>query len=54
MWAQIAEGALARKARDPSQAAQMDAKLTTGRFFVERMLPETSLRLQRIETARPR
>ncbi len=50
MWAQIAEGALARKARDPSQAAQMDAKLTTGRFFVERMLPETSLRLQRIET----
>ena len=50
MWAQIAEGALARKARDPSQAALMDAKLTTGKFFMERMLPETGLRLERIMT----
>ena len=50
MWARIAEGALARKARDPSQAAQMDGKITTGKFFVERMLPETELRLARIST----
>ena len=50
MWARIAEGALARKARDPSQAERMDAKLTTGKFFVERMLPETGLRLARIMT----
>ncbi|MDE2362442.1 MAG: acyl-CoA dehydrogenase C-terminal domain-containing protein [Hyphomicrobiales bacterium] len=50
MWAQIAEGALARKAREPSQAVLMDAKLTTGKFFAERMLPETGLRLDRIVT----
>jgi len=50
MWARIAEGAQARKARDGSQAAAMDAKLTTGRFYMERMLPETSLRLARINT----
>ncbi len=50
MWARIAEGALARKARDPSQTGRMDAKLTTGKFFVERMLPETGLRLTRIMT----
>ena len=50
MWAQIAEAAMARKARDASQTAAMDAKLTTGKFFMERMLPETSLRLARINT----
>jgi hypothetical protein len=26
----------------------MDAKLTTGKFFMERMLPESSVRLARI------
>jgi hypothetical protein len=50
MWAKMAEAALARKARDPSQAARMDAKLATGKFFMERMLPETGLRLERIST----
>ena len=50
MWARIAEGAQARKAADSSQAPVMDAKLTTGRFFMERMLPETGLRLARINT----
>jgi hypothetical protein len=28
----------------------MDAKLTTGRFYMERILPETALRLARIST----
>ena len=32
-----------------TQIEAMDAKLTTGRFFMERMLPETRLRLIRIE-----
>jgi hypothetical protein len=44
MWARIAEAALA-KAED----AAMKAKLTTGRFFAERMLPETAAHLARIE-----
>jgi acyl-CoA dehydrogenase len=44
MWARIAEAALAK----PDDAA-MKAKLVTGRFFAERMLPETSAHLARIE-----
>ena len=44
MWARIAKAASA-KAGD----ARMEAKLVTGRFFMERMLPETSLRLARIK-----
>ena len=50
MWARIAEGAQARKAADASQATAMDAKLMTGKFYMERMLPETGLRLARINT----
>lgn len=48
MWVKIAAAALGARAREPERAAQMDAKLTTGRFFMERMLPETGLRLARI------
>jgi acyl-CoA dehydrogenase len=44
MWARIAEAALAK----PDDAA-MKAKLVTGRFFAERMLPETAAHLARIE-----
>ncbi|GJE27862.1 acyl-CoA dehydrogenase C-terminal domain-containing protein [Methylobacterium organophilum] len=44
MWARIAKAAL-DKAGDP----RMEAKLVTGRFFMERMLPETALRLTRIK-----
>ena len=44
MWARIAEAALAK----PDDAT-MKAKLVTGRFFVERMLPETAAHLARIE-----
>ena len=60
MWARMAKAALAKAASveraeaghgDGAAAAAkwMDAKLTTGRFFMERMLPETRLRLIRIE-----
>ena len=50
MWAQIAKAALAKKAAGNGQAALMDAKLITGKFFVERMLPETAAHLARITT----
>ncbi|HEY0291938.1 MAG TPA: acyl-CoA dehydrogenase C-terminal domain-containing protein, partial [Hansschlegelia sp.] len=45
MWALIAKAALAKKAEG---ADVMDAKLMTGRFFMERCLPETATRLARI------
>ena len=47
MWARIAKAALARIAQGPSP--EMDDKLVTGRFYMERMLPETALRLVRIK-----
>jgi alkylation response protein AidB-like acyl-CoA dehydrogenase len=50
VWARIAKAALAKKAADPSQASRMDAKLTVGKFYMERMMPETALRLARLTT----
>ncbi len=49
MWGRIAKAALARKA-DGGDVARWDAKLVTGRFFMERTLPETALRLARIRS----
>jgi acyl-CoA dehydrogenase len=48
MWARIAKAAQARKAEGTGAAAAMDAKLATGRFYMERLLPETATRLARI------
>jgi acyl-CoA dehydrogenase len=46
MWAQIAKAARAKLANGADGAAdRFNAKLTTGRFFMERMLPETGARL---------
>jgi alkylation response protein AidB-like acyl-CoA dehydrogenase len=50
MWVKIAQAAMEKKSREPHEAARMDAKLLTARFYMERMLPETSLRLMRIST----
>ncbi|WP_375408413.1 acyl-CoA dehydrogenase C-terminal domain-containing protein [uncultured Methylobacterium sp.] len=47
MWGRIAKAAIARKAEGASDL--MDAKLVTGRFYMERMLPETAMRLVRIK-----
>jgi hypothetical protein len=47
MWCRIVQAALVRLAADTS-AARMRDKLVTGRFFVERMLPETAVHLARI------
>ncbi|MFE1600279.1 acyl-CoA dehydrogenase C-terminal domain-containing protein [Methylobacterium sp. ID0610] len=48
MWARIAKAAAARKAEGSGDAARLDAKLSTGRFYMERILPETGTRLARI------
>jgi acyl-CoA dehydrogenase len=50
MWGRMAKAALARKAAGNGEAARMDAKLTTARFFAERMLPETGLLYRRIQS----
>ncbi|MET0531823.1 MAG: acyl-CoA dehydrogenase C-terminal domain-containing protein [Microvirga sp.] len=50
MWAKMAKAAHARKAEGNGVAEKMDAKLLTGRFYMERMMPETGLRLARIST----
>lgn len=47
MWGHIVAAAHACLARNESPE-RMRAKLVTGRFFMERMLPETALRLARI------
>jgi hypothetical protein len=47
MWCLIAEAALARKRNGAAPA--MDAKLVTARFFMDRLLPETTTRLARIK-----
>jgi hypothetical protein len=48
MWALMAKAAQARKANGNGSAERMDAKLLTGRFFMERMLPETGALAARI------
>jgi acyl-CoA dehydrogenase len=50
MWAKMAKAAQARKAQGNGAAEKMHAKLMTGRFFMERMLPETSAHLARISS----
>jgi hypothetical protein len=48
MWARIAKAASLRKVQGNGVGARMDAKLLTGRFFMERMLPETAALVARI------
>ncbi len=49
MWARMAEAAKQKLASGPDGAGdRMNAKLVTGRFFVERLLPETGAHLARI------
>ena len=50
MWCRIVEAANAKLANGAGgDADRMKAKLVTGRFFVERMLPETATHLARIQ-----
>src|SRR5205823_203384 len=48
MWCRMVEAAQAKLAAGGSPE-RMNAKLVTGRFFMERMLPETAAHLARIE-----
>ncbi len=48
MWARIAKAASLRKVQGNGVGSRMDAKLLTGRFFMERMLPETAALVARI------
>jgi acyl-CoA dehydrogenase len=48
MWGRMVEAAQARLAADP-KAPRMRAKLTTARYFVEHLLPETAVHLARIQ-----
>jgi acyl-CoA dehydrogenase len=50
MWARIAKAAQEKRSKGNGVAATMDAKLLTGRFFMERMLPETGAHLARISS----
>jgi hypothetical protein len=50
MWARIAEAANAKLPKANGAAAGMKAKLTTARFFMERMLPETAAHFVRIQS----
>ncbi len=49
MWARMAKVAL-DKIAGGDKTSYLSSKLVTGRFFMERMLPETSLHLARIES----
>ncbi len=49
MWCRMVEAAHAKLAAGDGDAARMQAKLVTGRFFMERMLPETAIHLARIQ-----
>jgi len=49
MWCRIAQAALAKLPQANGAAARYQAKLTTARFFMERMLPETAAHLTRIQ-----
>ena len=49
MWCRMVEAANAKLAGGDGDAARMKAKLVTGRFFMERMLPETATHLARIQ-----
>ncbi|MGO4704880.1 acyl-CoA dehydrogenase C-terminal domain-containing protein [Microvirga sp. 2MCAF38] len=48
MWGLMAKAALEKKAQGNGAAEKMDGKLLTGRFFMERLMPETGTRLARI------
>jgi hypothetical protein len=47
MWAQMVKAAQARIAGGDGEA--LKPKLVTGRFFMERVLPETAAHLKRIQ-----
>jgi alkylation response protein AidB-like acyl-CoA dehydrogenase len=49
-WTKMAKAASTALQEGTGDAAYYEAKLTTGRYYMSRVLPETALRLTRIET----
>ncbi len=49
-WTRIAKAASGALEAGTEEAAFYEAKITTGRYYMSRVLPETALRLKRIET----
>jgi hypothetical protein len=49
MWCRMVEAAHAKIAAGESRPEYWNAKLVTGRFFMERMLPETAAQLARVQ-----
>jgi acyl-CoA dehydrogenase len=49
MWCRMVEAAYAKIAASDSPQGYWNAKLVTGRFFMERMLPETAAQLARVQ-----
>jgi hypothetical protein len=50
MWARMGWAAQQALKSDTTDAAFHETKLTTGRYYMERRLPATSLHLQRIKS----
>ncbi|WP_036260248.1 acyl-CoA dehydrogenase C-terminal domain-containing protein [Methylocapsa aurea] len=50
MWAQIAKAAIAKRAEGAGDPAAMEDKLLTGKYFMERIMPETGACLARIRS----
>ncbi|MBL4807981.1 MAG: acyl-CoA dehydrogenase C-terminal domain-containing protein [Rhodobacteraceae bacterium] len=50
MWARMAKSASDSLARGVADTEFYETKLTTGRYYMQRLLPETGLRLARINT----
>jgi hypothetical protein len=50
MWAQMAKAAQQKIANGSGADQRLKAKLVTGRFFMDRMLPETAAQLARIQS----
>ena len=49
MWCRMVEAAYAKLAAGDAAPEYWNAKLVTGRFFMERILPETATQLARIQ-----
>lgn len=50
MWAKMAKAAQAKLSSGEGDKAYFETKLVTARFYMERIMPETQLRLSRIQT----
>ena len=50
MWARMAKAAMAGLERDDADRDFLEAKIATGRYYMQRQLPATAMHLARIKT----